>query len=149
MSYKTILNSIVYLSNQISYLLENEQKCFYTFDPDNILVVDDCKFLYLSNEHLKDVKDENLYIYSPIKNNIGYLSPELRNVVSIPIIMSYKTIFYSLGLFVINIFLDESINNDVQEVLMESIDSIRGSQLYYFLERCLHNEPTKRFLIYL
>ena len=149
-SYKNILNIIVYLSKQLSYLLENEQKCFYTFDPDNILVIDDCKFLYLSNEHLKDVKNDKLYIYSPpIKNNRDYLSPELRNVSSIPIIMNYKTIFYSLGLFIINNLLDETIHNDVQEELIDSIVTIRGSKLYYFLERCLHNEPTKRFLIYL
>jgi hypothetical protein len=146
--YTTILNIIICLSKQLSYLLEIETKCFYNFDPDNILVVDDCKFLYLSTEYLKDIKNNNLYIYNPIKKNIGYLSPELHNVSSIPIIIHYKTIFYSLGLFIINNLVDHLTNNDIQEVLLDCIENIRGTKLYYFLERCLQDEPTKRFLIY-
>jgi hypothetical protein len=146
--YTTILNIISCLSKQLSYLLESETKCFYNFDPDNILVVDDCKFLYLSTEHLKDIKNNNLYVYSPIKKTMGYLSPELHNVSSIPIIIHYKTIFYSLGLFIINNLVDELTSNDTQEVLMDCIVNIRGTKLYYFLERCLQDEPTKRFLIY-
>jgi len=146
--YTTILNIIICLSKQLSYLLESETKCFYNFDPDNILVVDDCKFLYLSTEHLKDIKNNNLYVYNPIKKSIGYLSPELHNVSSIPIIIHYKTIFYSLGLFIINNLVDELTSNDTQEVLMDCIVHIRGTKLYYFLERCLQDEPSKRFLIY-
>jgi len=149
MSYKVILDIILNLSKQLSYLLENEQKCFYTFDPDNVLVVDDCKFLYLSNEHLKDVKDDNLYIYSPIKKNNYYLSPELRKALSIPIIINYKTIFYSLGLLIVSSLLNETIDSDIHGKIMEKIVSIKGTKLYFFLERCFYNEPPKRFLIYL
>ena len=146
--YTTVLNIIIYLSKQLSYLLESETKCFYNFDPDNILVVDDCKFLYLSTEHLKEIKNNNLYIYNPIKKNMGYLSHELHNISSIPIIIHYKTIFYSLGLFIINNLVDELTSNDIQEVLLDCIVNIKGTKLYYFLERCLQDEPTKRFLIY-
>ena len=146
--YTTILNIIICLSKQLSYLLESETKCFYNFDPDNILVVDDCKFLYLSTEHLKYIKNNNLYVYNPIKKNMCYLSPELHNVSSIPIIIHYKTIFYSLGLFIINNLVDELTSNDIQEVLLDCIVNIRGTKLYYFLERCLQDEPSKRFLIY-
>jgi len=149
LSYETILKIIYYLSKQLFYLLEKEQKCFYTFDHNNILVIDNCKFLYLSNEHLKDVKNDKIYIYNPIKNNLGYLSPELQKIYTVPIIVNYKTIFYSLGLFIINNLLGETIHNDAQEVLLNNVLSIRGSKLYYFLERCLHSDPTKRFLIYL
>jgi hypothetical protein len=146
--YITILNIIVCLSKQLLYLLESETKCFYNFVSDNILVVDDCKFLYLSTEYLKDVKNNNLYVYNPIIKNVGYLSPELHNVSSIPIIIHYKTIFYSLGLFIVSNLVDQLTNNDAQEVLMDCIVNIRGTKLYYFLERCLQDEPNKRFLIY-
>ena len=143
------MNIIICLSKQLHYLLENEQKCFYTFDPDNILVIDDCKFLYLSNIHLKDVKNNNLYIYSPpVNSSKDYFSPELRNICSIPIIVNYKTIFYSLALLIISSLLNETVQNDTQEELMERIINIKGSKLYYFLERCLHNEPSKRVLTY-
>lgn len=147
--YICILNIINFLSKQLHYLLENENKCFYTFDPTNILVVNDCKFLYLSNEHLKEIKNNNICIYNPIKKNIGYLSPELRNVSSIPIIINYKTIFYSLGLLIIDNLVDELVDNNDKHILIDNNLNIKDNKLYYFLERCLYNEPNKRFLLYI
>ena len=55
-----ILMLINSLTKQLHYLLKKESKCFYTFTTDNIIVIDDCKFLYLSNEHLKEVKNNNI-----------------------------------------------------------------------------------------
>jgi hypothetical protein len=134
--YNLILNIIYSLSKQIYYLLNNESKCFYKLDISNILVIDDCKFIYLSYEDLKDVKDNKIYIYRPISINIGYLSPEIKNAKSIPILVNYKTIFYSLGLLI----LDSITSNE--------LDSIKDTKLYYFLKRCLYDEPEKRYLLY-
>jgi len=129
-----IISSLIYsLSNQIHYLLSNESKCFYKIDIDNILVIDNNKFIYLSYEHLKDVKNKCIYIYCPISKNIGYLSPELLNTSSIPIIINYKTIFYSIGLLILD--------NIKEKMQIEP-------KLYYFLERCLMHEPNKRYLLY-
>jgi hypothetical protein len=143
----TLINSLV---KQLQYLLENESKCFYTFAEDNIIVIDDCKFLYLSNEHLKEVKNNDIHIYSPISKTSGYLSPELQKASSIPIIINYRTIFYSLGLFVVTNLCNETEeiydNNNVQYKLINK--TIEGCKLYYFLDRCLQTNPYKRFLIY-
>ena len=143
----TLINSLV---KQLQYLLENESKCFYTFAEDNIIVIDDCKFLYLSNEHLKEVKNNDIHIYSPISKTSGYLSPELQKASSIPIIINYRTIFYSLGLFVVTNLCNETEeiynNNNVQYKLINK--TIEGCKLYHFLDRCLQTKPYKRFLIY-
>jgi hypothetical protein len=136
--------------------LENESKCFYTFAEDNIIVIDDCKFLYLSNEHLKEVKNNNIHIYSPISKTSGYLSPELQIASSIPIIINYRTIFYSLGLFVVANFCNETEeiheNNNISYKLIDDINiktnAIEGTKLHYFLVRCLQTNPCKRFLLY-
>jgi hypothetical protein len=133
--YNVLFKIIYSLSTQIHYLLENESKCFYKLDISNIFVINDNKFIYLSYDDLKDVKEKNIYIYTPIIKTSGFLSPELKNVTSIPIIVNYKTIFYSLGLFILN-----SINN-------ETI-SIEDTKLYYFLMRCLCKQPENRFLLY-
>jgi len=133
--YNVLLKIIYSLSTQIHYLLKNESKCFYKLDISNIFVINENKFIYLSYEDLKDVKENNIHIYTPIIKTSGFLSPELKNVTSIPIIVNYKTIFYSLGLFILN-----SINN-------ETI-SIEDTKLYYFLMRCLCKDPENRFLLY-
>jgi len=152
LNYIMILMLINSLIKQLHYLLEFESKCFYTFVEDNIIVIDDCKFLYLSNEHLKEVKNNDIYIYSPITKTTGYLSPELKKASSIPIIINYRTIFYSLGLLVITNLcnehqeIDENNKNNVQYRVINKI--IQDTKLYYFLDRCLQPNPYKRFLLY-
>jgi len=146
--YKFILQIIYSLSKQISYLLKNESKCFYKFDISNILVIDDCKFIYLSYEDLNDIKENKIIIYRPISKTIGYLSPELKNAKSIPILVSYKTIFYSLGSFILyNITSNEETNEETN--IANKLSCIKDTKLYYFLKRCLYNEPEKRFLLYI
>ena len=83
---------------------------------------------------MKDVKEKNIHIYGPISKNNGFFSPELLNTSSIPIIISYKTIFYSLGLLILD--------NITKEMQLET-------KLYYFLERCLTREPNERYLLYI
>jgi len=139
MTHKMLLNIIYSLSKQMSYLLNIESKCFYTLDISNILVIDEQKFLYLSCEHLKDVKGTKIHILNPISKTSGYLSPELQEAKSIPILVSYKTIFYSLGLFV----LDNIKSNTLDELL-----HIKDTKIFYFLKRSLEQEPERRFLLY-
>uniref|UniRef100_A0A6C0JHG4 Protein kinase domain-containing protein n=1 Tax=viral metagenome TaxID=1070528 RepID=A0A6C0JHG4_9ZZZZ len=144
LTYNVLLNIIYSLSKQISYLLNKESKCFYKLDISNILVIDEQKFVYLSYEHLKDVKENKIHIYSPISKTSGYISPELQVAKSIPILVSYKTIFYSLGLLILhNISEDET---DINE--LNKLHTINGTKLFYFLKRCLVEESDKRFLLY-
>jgi hypothetical protein len=148
LSYSLSLKMVYYLSKQLSYLIENESKSFYTYDPKNILVIDNKIFVYLSLDHLKDIKNDNIHICHPIKieNSLGasfeeptivkhYLSPELLNVKSIPIIIHYKTIFYSLGLLLTD--------------FLSSINSIKETKLFYFIKRCLKDSPSERYLLYI
>jgi hypothetical protein len=144
-----IENLIYSLTKQISYLLQNHLKCFYQLETSNILVIDDCKFIYLSCEDLKDVKDDQMTIYRPISKTIGYISPELKNAKSIPILSSYKTIFYSLGLLILDCIKNsESIEITQNNNVLDTLVHIKNTKLYYFLKRSLSIEPIERFLLY-
>jgi hypothetical protein len=123
------------------------------------MVIDNCKFIYLSYEHLKDVdvKDNKMIIYRPISKTTGYISPELKNAKCIPILFSYKTIFYSLGLLILDsiknseIELSEDANiSDISDISdkLDKLLYIKDTKLYFFLERCLSIDPDKRFLLY-
>jgi len=153
--YNLVLHIIYSLTKQISYLLKNESMCFHKLDISNILVIDDCKFIYLSYEHLNDVKENKIVIYRPISKTIGYLSPELKNTKSIPILVSYKTIFYSLACFILdNITTNEQTNEQTNEETNEEtkiankLSYLNDTKLFYLLKKCLYNEPEKRFLLY-
>uniref|UniRef100_A0A6C0DIW2 Protein kinase domain-containing protein n=1 Tax=viral metagenome TaxID=1070528 RepID=A0A6C0DIW2_9ZZZZ len=136
--YSSALNMVYCLSKQLDYLINYESKCFYAYDPKNVIIVDGTRFVYLSQEHLKDVQNNNIYIYHPITKNSPsmYLSPELSSAESIPLIIHYKTIFYSLGLL-------------IREFLSSDIKTIKETKLYYFLNRCLTpTNPENRVLLY-
>lgn len=147
LSHINLLKMSYYLSKQLSYLITQESKCFYTYDPKNIIVIDNI-FVYLSQEHLKDIKNNNICIYSPISKKNPYLSPELSKTSKLPIMINYKTSFYSLGLLLI-----ESLSGENTIVNMSDIEDklkhCKGTKLYYFLERCLKEDPNERFLIYI
>jgi hypothetical protein len=146
--YSTALKIVFFLSKQISYLLNYESKCFYGLDPINILVIDDTKFIYLSHDYLKDVKHNNIHIYNPISKKNCYLSPELMQTTSLPILLHYKTIFYSLGLLILDNLEDKTPEEKSPTNTPIIPNTIKDTKLYFFLQRCLDLTPQKRYLLY-
>jgi hypothetical protein len=122
------------LSKQLEYLIKQQSKCFYTYDPNKILIIDEKTYIYLSQEHLKEIKKDLINIFSPIEKN-EYISPELNDLKTLPISINYKTIFYSLGLIILK--------------NLSNLDDINETKLYYFLKRCLNLNPKDRYLIYI
>ena len=57
-SYENSLKIIISLTNQFQYLLSHN-KCFYQYVIENIIVIDNLKFIYLSNEDLMNLSDSN------------------------------------------------------------------------------------------
>jgi len=150
------LNIIYFLSKQIQYLLNVESKCFYKIDPKNIVVIDN-KFIYVSSDDLMEIEDKKLQINKIIDKKSGFISPELLKIKKIPEEISYKTIYYSLGIFIISILFKSKIddldlynlNNSSREKILSLCEGIKESKLYYFLGRCLDNNIENRNLLYL
>ena len=46
-SYLNTLKLVYYLTKQLSYLIEETHNSFYQFTPENIIVIDNSKFIYL------------------------------------------------------------------------------------------------------
>ena len=154
------LKMIYYLSTQLKYLINNENKCFYRYNPDNILVIDESKFVYLSIEDLLKIEPEteNIEINTIISFD-WFVSPEILKITSIPERVHYKTIYYSLGALIIyslySINILDIINDRMEEYHEDQIDqidkiivTIKGTKLYYFLKRCLNETIENRTLIY-
>ena len=152
--HDTSLKMIYSLSTQLQYLLTKTNVCFFKYDPNNIIVIDDDIFVYVSNEDLVKREKDHLCITMPFANNknMDFLSPELYQLKSIPEKIHYKSIYYSLGLLVVSNILDEEnyalgIDNILKDKILEI--AIGKTKLYYFLLRCLDNEITNRTLQYI
>jgi hypothetical protein len=133
------MNYMFFLISQIRYLITEERKCFYKIDERNVLMIDN-KLLYISTDHLKEMDSKrNIKINTIIENKRGFLSPEVLNMSEIPSKISYKVIYYSIGLFILDILGKKDIK----------VEEIRESKLYYLIDRCLKEDINSRFLLYL
>lgn len=143
-----ILKICYQMSLQLKYLILKENKCFINYDIDKILVVDNNKYFFLSNEDLMPLSENNIYINRPFKKT-SFSSPEIINIYNIPTSINYRTVYYSLGL-VILYCLRQNMNTLSEEISNEYIlNIIEGTKLYNLLKSILDEDIENRRLIYL
>jgi hypothetical protein len=165
-TYENALRLIVSLIDQLNYLIKKEFSCFYEYTPENIIVVDGTKFIYLSNNDLIKIEKSsaNIRFTRPFSRE-GFISPEISQITSIPTEVNYKTIYYSLGVLVVYFLLNVNINRTNTKTpnttnisilekenelkLNEILTPIYGTKLYWLLIRCLDNDPEKRSILYI
>jgi hypothetical protein len=155
-SYESSLRMLLSLSKQLSYFLTKTNICFFKYNPKNVLVLDEEVFLYLSNDDLVKREDEDLLIMTPFLWE-DYVSPELQSIISIPTKINYQTIFYSLGLLILDSVLENElsisqlleITKDQTILINEMEKSIGATKLFYCLKRCLDKEVKNRKVLYI
>ena len=158
MSYSLSLKMVLDLSLQLNYLQKNYSATFLGYNPDNVIVVDGNKFIYISNEHLIDIDDEEeITITFPFSQNDFLMSPELCNIKELPAKVHYKTAYFSLGTIIIigqigNIdYLRDEYDKPIYKKTIDILErlSIKGTKLYWLLKRCLDEEPKRRSIIFI
>ena len=149
-NYENTLKLIVSLTKQIQYLITTENECFYEYIIENIIVIDDDKFIYLSNDDLLKLSDSNNFNFTKPFNRNGFISPELLKINSIPSELNYKTIYYSLGALVVYFLFDKNINKHGSNYdLNEILKPIEGTKLFGLIIRCLFQEANERSIVYI
>jgi hypothetical protein len=154
--YNNVILILFYLGKQLEYLIKNENKCFYAYKIDNIIVIDDNKFIYLSDDYLSEIENEtNLLISSPFeKDGNCFMCPQVREMVEIPFSLSYKTSYYSLCLFLVYAlsyeidFLEET-EEERSKRINQLLNPIIDTKLYYVIKRGLIEDPKKRSILYI
>ena len=140
MEYEMYLKLIYFLTTQLEFLISVEKKCFYKLVPSNIFIIDNSTFIYLSNEYLLDIHENNkMTICCPFSKEEQLDSPELLELITIPAEIHYKTVYYSLASLVIYF-----LNNDNKEIKI-----LEGTKLFGLLKRCLHIVPEKRSILFI
>lgn len=149
---------ILDISTQIKFLFENYNSAFIGFNLNHILVVNNNTFIYLNGEHLYKL-DQDLFFsvnYPPNSLHL-FLAPEFYNIHELPFKVHYKCSFFSIGILFLYIFyaiennniLNIDTNNYEQINNILSNMSFYNTKIFFFLERCLHFDPSQRFLLFI
>lgn len=147
-TYDNTLKLIWDLTKQLHYLITIEHECFYEYIIENIIVIDDDKFIYISNEDLLKLSKTNKIQFTKPFNREGFISPEVFKINKIPSELNYKTIYYSLAVLAVYFLFDKNINNnDLSNE--ENLKPIVGTKLFGLLLRCLYEDPERRTIIYI
>jgi hypothetical protein len=101
---------LAHLAVQLDALISSSSKTFIGYNPENIIVIDDNKFIYLSNEYLHDIEEEteNITLTYPFTEKDFFLSPELKKINILPSKVHYKTSYYSLAVLILYAHTGES-----------------------------------------
>jgi hypothetical protein len=151
--YELVLKIIYQLSTQLKYLIETYNETFIGYNINNVIVIDDATFVYVSNEELCNIEVDQITISYPFSRNDFYMSPDISKITEIPSKVHYKSVFYSLGCLMLEclLFKDEESNEDEERNLHKILDKlpIKQTKLYYFLKKCLSEEPNNRNLLFI
>jgi len=150
------------LGRQLSYLIEHYSMTIIGFIAENVIVVDETKFIYLSGEYLAEIDKNNdtVMICFPVEPLAFYAAPELLEARELPLYVNYKTSYFSFGCLLLYALMEnnEFYNEYIKEtdtlrhkVIMDYVNrlSIRGTKLYWFIERCLVIEPENRSILFI
>lgn len=156
MKYEYALKMTQNLASQLNYLITHFSKTFLGYSPENLLVIDNNKYIYLSNEYLLDIEDEEVMITFPFTHNDFLMSPELVHIKDIPSFVNYKVSYFSFGYLLLLLILGDDIiikTNETSEyekirLYMETI-RIKNTKLYWLIKRCLVEDPKNRSIVFI
>jgi len=142
------INMIDDLTKQIIYLRKNNYG-FYGFDMNDIIVIEDNKFVICSCQYLLPLTEDNMVFYSPI-NKPYFFSPDII-INELPSQISYKCSYYSLGVLITYCLTKKYLlkGNEIksEEEIEKEIYCLKDTKIYWFLKRCLKTESNKRELL--
>ena len=149
-NYQSLLLFVHQLVTQLEYLIKHTKHTFIGYNPRNIIVIDDNKFIYLSNEHLLPIDNTNntISITCPFSHKDFFFSPELKQIKEIPTKVNYKTSYYSLACLIMKLFQEEDQQDQPDQQLLDSLP-IKNTKLYWLLQRCLNEDPNKRSILFI
>jgi len=150
---KLLLN----LASQLKYLISHHNQSFIGYTPENIIVIDQNKFAYISNEYLSSIEKNKILMTFPFSLDDFFISPEQNKLTKLPSTIHYKTAYYSLACLIIyslsseDDFLKDDTDKMLQERFMDQLESlpIKETKLYWVLKKCLVEEPIERSLLFI
>tara|TARA_Y100000389_G_scaffold202767_1_gene249093 strand:- start:2349 stop:2909 length:561 start_codon:yes stop_codon:yes gene_type:complete len=107
-------------------------KGVFFFNLSDITVIDNNWYILSNTERVLPIIDNNNLLLSSIISFDGFLPPELTNIRTLPFKTNISCAYYSAALLIMHV------------LQIDNIDKLAHSPLYFFLQRCLVENPEKR-----
>ena len=150
------------LGRQFCYLMTKYNVTIMGFNMENVVVLNDIDFIYLSSEFFREVNvyDETIMVTYPVSPSDFYIAPELLEMKEIPCYIHFKTGYFSFGCIILyaltgnNDFYDEYLKEEPNvrhKKFCEYLNKlpIKNTKLFGLVERCLVEEPENRSIIFI
>ena len=146
---KTIEQLIENLTNQLHYLSKKYNHTFYRICPQDIVIIDFSQFLYISSDDLMPITPTNEIIFTVPFCKDYYISPEVKEITVLPSSINAKTIYYSLGSFIIDLLYTFFSIKERKERNKPIPIQIKYTKLYWFLQKATMTNPNDRYLLFI
>lgn len=135
-----------YLGQQLFYL-EKYAHTFAWFNLDNVLVIDDeSSFLCVGTEQLVPIDTiGRIWFTTPFSVKQQHIAPEIKRLITLPSSVTHKAVYYSLGSLITFCLVD----TDGAEPCEDALKFIAHTKLYWFLLRCIDDDPSARLLLFI
>ena len=160
---KSILlhNFLVSFISQVKFLVKNKYT-FYNIYTEKLYLINNEISICIDEEIIKIV-DDKIKINNIFKKN-EYCSPELYEIVDLPNKISYKSIYFSTGIFLLKNFVEEieedlffqlkkeeKIENKINILIKidNKLNEIKYTKMYFFIKKNININEMKRLLIYI
>lgn len=142
LDYKTTVNmleDLVLMTNN----LESKGYMFVNLKLDDIIVVNNNKFLFINYNNIYKLKDNKISIENIIENVTEFIPSNEFNQQSVPYLLEIETLYYNIANILIYCLFNTKYDNNLL-----TIYPIINTKLYWFLERCLKTNKKERVFLY-
>ena len=160
---KSILlhNFLVSFISQVKFLEKNKYT-FYNINTEKLYLINDEISICIDEELIK-IEEDKIKINNIFKKN-EYCSPELYEIVDLPNKISYKSIYFSIAIFLLKNFVgeieedlffqlkkEEKLENKINLLIKidNKLNEIKYTKMYFFIKKNININEMKRLLIYI
>lgn len=148
LSEKMIIKMISDLAIQLIYYNKMGYN-LYGLDLDDIIVIDN-NYILTNLSYMLPIKNEYMEIFLPLKKPY-FSNPEIFKIKELPSKVSIKSVYYSIGLLVVYCLINEYllVGNELMlnKEIKDKLCKIYGRKIYWFLLRCLEDNPDNRQML--
>jgi len=159
--YILLHNFLISFINQIKFLEKNKYT-FYNIHTEKIYLINN-EISICIDEEIIEIVEEKIKINNIFKKT-EYCSPELHEIIDLPNKISYKSIYFSIGIFLLKNLIEEieedffyqlkkeeKIENKINILIKidKKLNEIKYTKMYFFIKKNINIVEAKRLLIYI